>query len=66
MSMEQNNEMGLASPVFLDQIFVEGWAFRASDTPSAVLVDAEGRVASEVAVEAPAVMELARADKTTT
>ena len=56
----------LASPVLLDQQFAVGRAFGASGTPSAVLVDAEGKVASEVAVGAPAVMELAGADRTTT
>jgi hypothetical protein len=66
MSMEQNKGMGLASPVFLDPNFAVGWAFRASGTPSAVLVDAEGRVASEVTVGAPAAMELAEVDKATT
>src|SRR5215212_7406548 len=65
-SEEANREMGLASPVLLDQNFATGRAFGASGTPSAVLVDAEGKVASEVAVGAPAVMELAGADKTTT
>jgi peroxiredoxin len=63
---EANREMGLASAVLLDQQFAAGRAFGASGTPSAVLVDAEGKVASEVAVGAPAVMELAGADKTTT
>jgi thiol-disulfide isomerase/thioredoxin len=63
---EANKEMGLASPVLLDQNFATGRAFGASGTPSAVLVDAEGKVASDVAVGAPAVMELAGADKTTT
>jgi thiol-disulfide isomerase/thioredoxin len=62
---EANREMGLTSPVLLDQQFAVGRAFGASGTPSAVLVDAEGKVASEVAVGAPAVMELAGADKTT-
>jgi peroxiredoxin len=62
---EANKEMGLTSPVLLDQQFAVGRAFGASGTPSAVLVDAEGRVASEVAVGAPAVMELAGADRTT-
>jgi peroxiredoxin/uncharacterized membrane protein YphA (DoxX/SURF4 family) len=61
---EANKEMGLASPVLLDQNFTTGRAFGASGTPSAVLVDAEGKVASEVAVGAPAVMELAGADQT--
>jgi peroxiredoxin/uncharacterized membrane protein YphA (DoxX/SURF4 family) len=58
---EANREMGLASLVVLDQQFSVGRAFGASGTPSAVLVDAEGNVASEVAVGAPAVLELAGA-----
>jgi thiol-disulfide isomerase/thioredoxin len=65
-SEEANKEMGLTSPVLLDQQFAAGRAFGASGTPSAVLVDAEGKVASEVAVGAPAVLELAGADRTTT
>jgi peroxiredoxin len=65
-SKEANREMGLTSPVVLDQNFATGRAFGASGTPSAVLVDAEGKVASEVAVGAPAVMELAGAGRTTT
>jgi hypothetical protein len=64
-SEEANKEMGLASPVVLDQQFAVGRAFGASGTPSAVFVDAEGKVASEVAVGASAVMELAGADRTT-
>jgi thiol-disulfide isomerase/thioredoxin/uncharacterized membrane protein YphA (DoxX/SURF4 family) len=63
---EANREMKLSSKVVLDQQFAAGRAFGASGTPSAVLVDAEGKVASEVAVGAPAVMELAGADRTTT
>ena len=65
-SEEANREMELTSPVLLDQNFATGQAFGASGTPSAVLVDTEGKVASQVAVGAPAVMELAGADKTTT
>jgi peroxiredoxin len=65
-SEEANREMGLTSPILLDQNFATGRAFGASGTPSAVLVDPEGKVASEVAVGAPAVMELAGADRTTT
>jgi hypothetical protein len=65
-SEEANKEMGLASPVLLDQQFAVGRAFGASGTPSAVLVDAEGKVASEVAVGAPGVLELAGADQTKT
>ena len=36
----------------------------ASATPSAVLVDAEGKVASDIAVGAPAVLEMAGASRT--
>jgi peroxiredoxin len=65
-SEEANWEMGLTSPVLVDQNFATGRAFGASGTPSAVLVDAEGKVASGVAVGAPAVLELVGADRTTT
>jgi thiol-disulfide isomerase/thioredoxin len=63
---EANRKMGFASPVLLDQQFAVGRSFGVSGTPSGVLVDAEGKVASEVAVGAPAVMELAGADRTRT
>lgn len=56
---EANRKMGLSSTVVLDQRFAAGLAFGASGTPSAVLVDADGNVASEVAVGAPRVFELA-------
>jgi hypothetical protein len=45
--------------VVLDQQFAVGRAFGASGTPSAVLVDEEGNIASDVAVGAPGVLELA-------
>jgi hypothetical protein len=48
----------------LDQSFSIGSAFGASGTPSAVLVDEAGKIASEVAVGAPAVLELAGAGRT--
>jgi thiol-disulfide isomerase/thioredoxin/uncharacterized membrane protein YphA (DoxX/SURF4 family) len=60
---EANREMKLSSKVVLDQQFAAGRAFGASGTPSAVLVDAEGRIASEVAVGAPAVLDLAGASR---
>jgi peroxiredoxin len=60
---EANKEMELTSPVLLDQSFATGRAFGASGTPSAVLVDAEGKVASEIAVGAPGVLELAEASR---
>ncbi len=57
---ETNGEMKLTSKVLLDQQFAAGRAFGASGTPSAVLVDAEGHVASEVDAGAPGVLELAK------
>jgi peroxiredoxin len=59
---EANKAMGLRSTVVLDQDFSVGSAFGASGTPSAVLVDEEGKVASELAVGAPSVLALAGAD----
>ena len=56
---ERNRAQGIQSTMLLDQSFSVGRQFGASGTPSAVLVDADGRVASNVAVGAPAVLELA-------
>lgn len=58
-TQEANKDMNLRSPVVLDQQFSAGSAFGASGTPSAVLVDSEGKVASGLAVGAPAVLALA-------
>ena len=58
---EANKEMGLGSPVVLDQTFSVLRSFGATGTPSAVLVDADGKIASELAVGAPAVLELTKA-----
>ena len=63
-SVDDNRAMGLRSPVLLDQGFSVGSAFGASGTPSAVLVDAKGNIASDVAVGAQAVLALAQGDKT--
>ena len=63
-SEEANEGAGLSATVVLDQQFAAGRAFGASGTPSAVLVDAEGNVASEVAVGAPEAFELARSQQT--
>ncbi|MCA1683531.1 MAG: TlpA family protein disulfide reductase [Actinobacteria bacterium] len=56
-------EMGLRSPVLLDQSFTVAHSFGANGTPMAVLVDEEGRIASEVAAGGPAVMALARGEE---
>jgi hypothetical protein len=53
--------MGLSSTIVLDEGFSAGRAFGASGTPSGVLVDAEGKIASELAVGATQVLELAGA-----
>jgi methylamine dehydrogenase accessory protein MauD len=58
-TVEANRAMGFRSPVVLDQTFEAGRAFGASGTPSAVLIDRKGNVASELAVGAPAVLQLA-------
>ncbi len=51
--------MGLSSIVLLDQSFSIGPRFGVSGTPSAILLDADGRLASPVVVGAHSVLELA-------
>jgi peroxiredoxin len=57
-TVEANRAMELQALVVLDQGFTVGQAFGAGGTPSAVLVDAEGRIASAVAVGAAQVFKL--------
>jgi thiol-disulfide isomerase/thioredoxin len=59
-SPEDNRAMGLKAPILLDGSFAAGSAFGAAGTPSAVLIDGEGKVASPVAVGAPDVLRLMR------
>lgn len=63
-TVEANKEMGLRSTVVLDQQFAAGSVFGANGTPMAVLIDEQGRVASEVTAGAPAVLALAGASQT--
>jgi peroxiredoxin len=56
--VEANREQGFRSPLGLDEGFNVGKVFGAAGTPSAVLVDADGNVASPVAVGAEQVLEL--------
>ena len=66
-SVADNQAMGLRSPLLLDQDGMRvGRLFGATGTPMAVLVDAEGRIASELAVGAPAVLALAGYTQATT
>jgi peroxiredoxin len=57
---EQNRQSGIQSPMVLDSGFNVGRAFGASGTPSAVLVDADGKIASGLAVGGPTVISLLR------
>jgi thiol-disulfide isomerase/thioredoxin len=50
---------GFRSLVLLDEDFAAGMAFNANGTPMAVLVDAEGQIASSVAAGSEAVLALA-------
>jgi thiol-disulfide isomerase/thioredoxin len=59
-SLEANREQGLRSPVLLDGGFTLGRALGAQGTPSAVRIDAQGRIASEIAMGAETVLALAR------
>jgi peroxiredoxin len=64
-SEADNKAMGLRSPVLLDKAGISvGGKFGAGGTPMAVLVDADGKIASELAAGAPAVLELAAQDQT--
>jgi len=62
---EANRTQGLKSPVLLDSSFSTGYAFGVNGTPSAVLVDPRGNIASHMAVGAQAVLALARPTQTT-
>lgn len=62
-TVEANQAMGIQSTTVLDEGFKTGRAFGASGTPSSVLVDAKGRIASAVSVGGPAVMAMARGEK---
>jgi hypothetical protein len=58
-SAQDNKAMGLLSHVLLEPSFNLGYRFGIGGTPSAVLVDAYGKVASAPALGATAVLALA-------
>jgi peroxiredoxin/uncharacterized membrane protein YphA (DoxX/SURF4 family) len=62
-TVEENRAMGLRSPVLLDQDFATGYTFDAGGTPSAVLIDPAGNIASELAIGAAAILALAQQDQ---
>ncbi|NQE91538.1 MauE/DoxX family redox-associated membrane protein [Nocardia terpenica] len=55
----ENRAMGLRAPILLDDTNTVGTGFGISGTPMAILVDSSGKIASEVAAGAAAVLELA-------
>jgi peroxiredoxin/uncharacterized membrane protein YphA (DoxX/SURF4 family) len=59
--VQDNQTLGLLSPIVLDQATVRvGSLFGVTGTPMAILVDAEGKIASGLAAGAPAVLALAK------
>jgi thiol-disulfide isomerase/thioredoxin len=60
-SVAANEELALQAPIALDPDFTAGSAFGMTGTPSAVLVDRHGTIASEPAVGATEVMALTTA-----
>ena len=62
----QNSSLGLHSPIVRDPDKKAATTFGASGTPMAILIDAHGKVASDIAAGAPAVMELALSPPLTT
>jgi peroxiredoxin/uncharacterized membrane protein YphA (DoxX/SURF4 family) len=62
-NIDENQALALSSPVLLDKTATIGPVFGIHGAPMAVLLDTEGKVASEVAVGAHAVLALARSDR---
>ena len=57
-SAAANAAMGLGASIGLDEQFAIGTSLGVPGTPSAVLVESDGRIASEVAVGEPAIWQL--------
>ena len=62
----RNRAMALRAPILLDVAFDAASAFGATGTPSAVLVDEHGLIASQVAVGAPEVLALVGTERPAT
>jgi len=62
-TVESNQAMGLKSTTLIDEGFTTGRKFGATGTPSAILIDPTGKVASEVSVGGPNVIALASGKK---
>jgi peroxiredoxin len=63
-SFDANREQGFRSRVLLDPYFAAGYVFRSGGTPSALVIDEDGTVASEVGVGAQEVFALGGAGQT--
>jgi thiol-disulfide isomerase/thioredoxin len=61
-TVEANAAQGIQSTIVLDQNFATGRKFGARGTPSAVLIDADGTIATPVAVGGPAVLSMVGAE----
>ncbi len=59
-SLEANRSQGLSSTMVIDDSLSIATSFGVTGTPMAVLIDAEGRVASELAIGAEAALQIAR------
>lgn len=57
-SLQDNEALGLRSAIALDRSFAAGRAFGTTGTPSGILVDRQGKVASELALGAAGVLAL--------
>jgi peroxiredoxin/uncharacterized membrane protein YphA (DoxX/SURF4 family) len=57
-TVPDNRALGLSLPIVLDDTFQTGERFGVGGTPSAVALDADGRIAGPPAVGGPAVIEL--------
>jgi thiol-disulfide isomerase/thioredoxin len=62
-TVEANKALGLSSTTVIDEGFATGRKFGATGTPSAILIDPAGKVASEISVGGPNVIALASGKK---
>ena len=60
---DANRQQGFRARVLLDSVWGAGNVLGANGTPSAVMIDEHGTIASEVGVGKPAVLALAGAKK---
>ena len=59
-TIAKNGDLGITSPTVIDPNFSYGAAYQVRGTPSAVLVDRKGAIASKLAIGADAIFHLVR------